>query len=258
MKKTVFIIISFLIFVSVIIFAFLNFQKKASISIPPFDEADTDADVLNQANNETTQGIKSVWLKVNDKDKLFLFSNLDNKLPSKELATKNSCLHIISGGFYDTSGKHIGLLVSEGEIISESRENSLFNAYFSISKSGDVSITEYPVFTPRISLQTGPFLLKKSIATNLSLERDENARRMAVGIDKNKDIYFFAFYDQTNTFSGPKLAELPGIVDQINKERKLNLTDVINLDGGAHSAFLSDLSTLSEASPIGSYFCIKP
>jgi hypothetical protein len=54
------------------------------------------------------------------------------------------------------------------------------------------------------------------------------------------------------------LSELPEIIENINNEKNLSLENVINLDGGAHSAFISDLVSLNEASPIGSYFCIKP
>jgi exopolysaccharide biosynthesis protein len=235
------------------------FQKKdAEIKLPPKEESEEIS--VNATPRDKLQGggYQSVWLIVRDPGKVFLYTNLDDKKASKDLATQNSCIHLISGGFYDVSGKHIGLLVSEGETLSRSQENSLFNAYFSISGTGTATITDSPVVSSRLSLQTGPFLIKKGAKVSLSLERDENARRLALGLTNDKKIIFFAVYDKDSTFYGPKLAELPDIIENINKEKKLSLTEVINLDGGTHSAFISDLATLSEASPIGSYFCIKP
>lgn len=263
MKKLLF---SFIFIVIFTFTAIIFFKANKSENIPQTPADTTPTNIQNstptqnkaQPQDSSGQGYKTVWISVNDKDKLFLYTNLENKLSSKELATKHSCAQLISGGFYDTQGNHIGLLVSEGEIISDSQKNDLFNAYFSISKTNVISITEYPIFSPRISLQTGPFLFKNKNKVNLNLVRDENARRIAVGITEDKKIMFFAFYEQENYFSGPELAELSELIERINKEKKLSLVDVINLDGGAHSAFISDLVTLSEASPIGSFFCLKP
>lgn len=248
----------------IIIFAIgvLTFSKyssnKTTLKLPGEGSLDEETKTQNPQISTDSGGYKTVWIIVRDTNKLFLNSNLDNKSNSNDLATKNSCVHLISGGFYDTKGNHIGLLISEGETISESQDNKLFNGYFSVSKTGVISITEYPVFSPRISLQSGPYLLKNSEKVKLSLEKDENARRIVVGVTKNQLVLFLVIYDQKNTFSGPKLAESSEIIEKVNKEAKLNMTNVINLDGGAHSAFITDLTKLSEASPIGSYFCIRP
>jgi hypothetical protein len=60
-----------------------------------------------------------------------------------------------------------------------------------------------------------------------------------------------------NPVSGPKLNELPGIIKNINKSTSLNIVSALNLDGGAHSAFLTQSTDLNELSTIGEYFCIK-
>jgi hypothetical protein len=67
-----------------------------------------------------------------------------------------------------------------------------------------------------------------------------------------------AIYDQFTPLLGPTLEELPGILEKFSKDKNLNLIYVLNLDGGAHSAFISDLATLTEVSPAGSFFCVKP
>jgi uncharacterized protein YigE (DUF2233 family) len=256
-------ILLFVFIVIILISGKLYFDKYQAENIQLREPSQTNQEIDLVSTDKPTPttsigGYKTVWVSVRDRDKLFLFSNLSEKKSAKDIATGNSCLHLISGGFYDTERNHIGLLISEGQTLSESQENALFNGYFSVSKTGNVTITEYPVFSPRISLQTGPILLRDSKTLQLSLVRDENARRIVVGNNKEGSAVFIVVYDQKNVFSGPKLSELPVIIEKIDKANNLTLINAVNLDGGSHSAFVSDLANLNEASPIGSYFCIKP
>lgn len=236
---------------------YLRFSPKTEIKLPQTSDTITPTPG-SELRDSLPAGYKVVWLEVIDKDKLFLYSNLAEPLTAKDFATKNSCAHIVSGGFYSLEGKHIGLFVSEGETLSQSQENSLFNGYFSLSREGLASITDYPVFSPRISLQTGPILMTDGTETSLSLKSDENARRLAVGISEENAVFFFVIYDAASPLLGPTLEELPGILADFVKDKKLDLTYILNLDGGAHSAFITDFVSLSEASPAGSFFCVKP
>jgi uncharacterized protein YigE (DUF2233 family) len=272
MKKIIFFLVLFLALFGVLIYFLIvsgfavekekpvTKVEKPIINIPEVSTNSGDVDNQNTKSTKspTRKGYRSIWITVNDVGKLFLNSNLSKKLDSKTLATRDNCEHLVSGGFYDTNDNHLGLFISEGETINEERESSTFNGFFNVSKSGLASITRYPIFSPRISLQTGPFLLENGKPLELSINNDKNARRVAVGITNNNLVVFIVIYEQSNTYSGPKLSELPEIIENINKEKKLGLVNVINLDGGAHSAFISDLVSLNEASPIGSYFCIKP
>lgn len=236
-------------------------SEGATVNLP---EVSTQSGQINYNNSEkpsissSITGYKTVWISVNDNQKLFLFSNLENKLSSNELATKNNCEYLVSGGFYNQEGNPIGLFVTEGETFSQIIDSATFNGYFNVSDNGVASITRYPIFSPRISLQTGPILLENGSKVDLSLVNDDYARRIAVGVTENNLILFLVFYDQENNLSGPSLSELPGIIEQVNNDKKLLLKDVINLDGGNHSAFISNIIKLSETATIGSFFCIKP
>ncbi len=53
------------------------------------------------------------------------------------------------------------------------------------------------------------------------------------------------------------LVDLPEIVQAIIKKETIDVVDALNLDGGNHSAFYGNDTTLYELSPIGSFFCIK-
>ena len=156
MKKRLFIffglITALLIIVSFFIILNRKEDKEITYNIPGMSHDVSVSPTMFQVPTKSNSGnIKSVWLRVNDIGKLFLYSNLDEKTDSKSLSTKKSCAHLINGGFYDKENRHIGLFISEGATLQDSINSSLLNGYFSVSKTGTASITEYPVFSPRIS-----------------------------------------------------------------------------------------------------------
>jgi hypothetical protein len=53
------------------------------------------------------------------------------------------------------------------------------------------------------------------------------------------------------------LSELPDILQRLEDKAGLKFVDALNLDGGAHSVFVTDEVSLTELSLIGSYFCLK-
>jgi hypothetical protein len=50
---------------------------------------------------------------------------------------------------------------------------------------------------------------------------------------------------------------MPDVMSKIMEVSSISFKDVINLDGGSASAFISKDKTLQEFSPIGSFFCIQ-
>ena len=75
---------------------------------------------------------------------------------------------------------------------------------------------------------------------------------------KEGKVIFIVAYTKGNPLSGPRLTELPEIIDELSKNAKLDIVDALNLDGGSHSAFLTKSFQLTEISTIGSYFCTEP
>jgi uncharacterized protein YigE (DUF2233 family) len=206
--------------------------------------------------SHTQTGIQSSWFIVNDISKLSLHSNLEDKLSVNDYKEKNNCESIINGGFYSEEGKHIGLFIEDGRLLQKEQLNQLFNGYFS-AQSRTVSISTDRPTGPRFALQTGPILIADGQMKTLKLMRDEKARRMVVGITESGNVVFMTFYDASTLTSGPKLVELPQLVQKLNEENNLNITDAINLDGGNHSAFISDEVQLTDIQTPGSYFCVR-
>ena len=78
---------------------------------------------------------------------------------------------------------------------------------------------------------------------------------MVVGITKKGETIFLVLYDPENTWSGPKLADTPGVLSGVIE--RLQLTDALNLDGGSASAFIRGDLSLEELTSVGSFFCVK-
>jgi len=218
-----------------------------------------DSEVQPTTTLEPTQkltGTQTSWFIVHDISKLSLHSNVINKLSAIDFKEQNNCASIINGGFYDENDEHIGLFIEDGKQIQKEQSNSLFNGYLSASSRTAIISTDRPT-GPRFALQTGPILIESSGTQTLKLMRDEKARRMVAGITKDGNVIFMTFYDATNLTSGPNLVELPQLVEDLNKKNNLNIVDAINLDGGNHSAFISDEVQLTDVQTPGSFFCVK-
>jgi exopolysaccharide biosynthesis protein len=212
--------------------------------------------------SQAQSGLRTSWFIVDDIENLSLRSNLSDQLSAKEAKDKYECTRIISGGFYSDSetqgkdGKHIGLFVTEGETLSPYKGNSLFNGFLHIENESATISSNVPSNSD-IALQTGPLLMTSGNPRKLSLVRDEKARRMVAATTSDNKLLFMTFFESSSYVSGPKLAELPELVKKLGEEEQLEIIDAINLDGGAHSAFITDEVTLTDIQTPGSYFCVK-
>lgn len=207
---------------------------------------------------------KIVWAKV-EAQNTFLYPNFSEKEVAKNLFEQNACEVLINGGFYSANTEAqnteivpIGLFISQSETISGYRENSLFNGIFSINDIGTPRITEeVPEDSLVSAVQTGPILQANNYEHTLKLSRDKEARRMAAAVTGSNEIIFLSVHGENASFSGPKLVDMPKIITIFEEEAGLNIADAINLDGGAASAFYAEHINISEASLIGSFWCVE-
>ena len=215
----------------------------------------TAAVIYEPSNNPS---YKTTWIIVRDTDKIELYSNLEEDLSSNDALSKHSCNYLVSGSFYTEEDTHIGLFVTNFVKLSGAQENATFNGYFYINEENKSFITYTTPQNPKIAVQSGPILIRDEDALTITLERDENARRIIAAVTKKGEVVFITIYDKSNTLLGPKLTEVPSILSELQKNTALEMKDAINLDGGSHSVFITNLIKLTEISTIGSYFCIKP
>jgi exopolysaccharide biosynthesis protein len=200
------------------------------------------------------------WIIIRDPKKLELYQNLEDQLSSSDAYKKYACSQLISGSFYSQENKNLGLLIADEKLLEKAIKSQLFNAFFYITKDGlfDISVIQPVESDLRIAVQSGPLLIKNSSPQVLNIESDENARRVVVATTQKGEIAFLVLYYKPSPLIGPKLEELPNLLNQIQTTTNLKFKNALNLDGGSHSAFITQNVKVSEVATVGTFFCIKP
>ena len=234
-----------------------NLQSKKRIALPvstpsPF--------VMPENTVEITFDGKSYWvswIKVDDLSKLTLFPNFQEKTTARSFINKNKCQYLVNGGFYTEDDRPLGLFESGGEKIREKSANFLIPEIFFVTSDGEFDmVAEPPLRKVRFALQTGPLLIEKGLPKKLAIKNDETSRRMVVGKTSQREVIFLAVYDKEETFQGPPLSDLPGIINEFQKQKGIFFTKAVNLDGGSASVFYTNSLFLEELTYAGSFFCV--
>lgn len=230
----------------------IKYLYPKNVSPSSFTVKPKQVENVNFANNT----YQAAWLAAKPGN-ISLFSNLPYSKTAKTIQKEKNCVAVISGGFYSKDNRHIGLLVSENQILSKFRQNQTFDGFLFEDTDRLVKIADHPPGDNlRFILQSGPLLIKKGQKRILKISNDAAKRRIVVAITKDGTIYFLAVYLKESVYQGPYLSNLPDILELIEEKLNIHFTDALNLDGGTASAFLSSYHSLEELSPIGSYFCI--
>lgn len=198
------------------------------------------------------------WIVIRDTQRIALNSNLLDSLTTDQIIEKNKCIYLISGSFFDQENNHIGLFISNKNILSSPINDNFFNGYLSINEKGTVLIDQKIQSDSEYALQSGPILLLNEKYIDIkSLNNDKKSRRIVAAIDRRGDLYFFVIFDPNNYISGPFLAEAGEIIKSLEEDSNVDLVSAINLDGGTHSAFITKSTKIKELTEIGSYFCYR-
>lgn len=201
--------------------------------------------------------IRISWAQVLPKE-VELYSNLKEQKLSEEIKVDKSCSVLVNGGFYSKENTHLGLFVSNFEVVSSSIKSSLLDGFVLISTDNQITITtDPPGVTPRLAFQSGPILMLNKKLLSLVINNDEPSRRIVAAATNSNQLIFLVFYRDQSDLQGPLLGQLPKIIDLFAKQTGIDIVDAINLDGGTHSIFISNYDLLRESSIVGSYFCIK-
>ena len=203
------------------------------------------------------EGYRFSWVKVSDVSKLQLFSNLETKKAAKTLREEKDCRLLVNGSYYGRDYQPLGWLVSQGKMVYQKTKSELMNGFLSVKDNKAYLGVIFPKGEVRIGLQSGPLLVDGDRALPLKIHSDERARRIVVGLNKKGELLFMVFAAQNSILSGPLLSELPEVVVSASRKMDQEIEVVVNLDGGAASAFLSEEVELDEISIIGSYFCLR-
>ena len=191
-----------------------------------------------------------------DLSKLRLVDNQKMR-SSDEVLKENNCVAAINGGFYDKNNEPLSLLISDGEIIAEDNETNLTNGYIWLSELGGFGVSdELPDSKFIFALGTGPLLYLNGEKMDLEIANDKMARRSVFGTLSDNSIFFLSIFDNNSVYLGPKLQNLPKMLDEISLKENWQIIDAINLDGGTASLYKDQENSLSEFKSVRSIFCL--
>jgi uncharacterized protein YigE (DUF2233 family) len=197
------------------------------------------------------------WFEIFDTTNLKLIPNFELKLPAKQAFKDYGCQYLLNAGFYTKENLPVGLFISEYETLRDWQKNSFFNGVLSINDFATPRITSgVPRDNLKLAIQSGPLLIENAQVLRLAIKNDKLARRVVAATTGQNSLVFLVIYDKTSAFEGPLLNDLPAIIQHLDQTIGLRLADAINLDGGSASAFITDKTSLTEISPVGSFLCI--
>jgi len=257
MKKILFVIFLLIVLTGVGLLMF-KLGNKTPLQIPSLSPTPAVKGVSTLSFEGEEYSFATV--KVTDASRLKLLPNFSEQKTSEEIINEGICRNLVNGGFYSEKFSPIGLFITEREEIQRKQTNATFNGFFLISEGNIPEILretrdeEY-----RIGLQAGPILIMDStpLKLNLKAEEQEKDRRVIVSLNDKGETFFIVVFIQNSVFSGPTLASLPDMLQEIQNSLGENFISALNLDGGAASTFWGEGAKLKELSPIGSYFCIN-
>ncbi len=165
-------------------------------------------------------------------------------------------MFLANGPFYGTNNQPLGLIITNGNTISDYENNNLLNGVLSVNDFATPRITQnLPQDHLQIAVQTGPIIKENNSYDSLQITNDKNSRRVLAAVDGNNNLYFLVIYDKDSEFSGPFLNDVPSLLNQFEQKENINFADIINLDGGSASVFITRNFDLTEFNPVGAFFC---
>jgi exopolysaccharide biosynthesis protein len=261
MAKSKFVLIFIIaIVLTLIVSLFMSSKKnKPQVAGEPLLQEASPTNKLESTPQPSLGKYSISYIIVRSASNISLHSNLSEKVTGKDLLINKLCSGLISGSFFTSEGKHIGLFIENGVILNKSSSIKTWNGYFYSDKSGAFKISSLEPKSSEMlfALQSGPLLILNKTKEKLESASSDHARRIVVAETAKNEAVFIVIYDSKNVISGPTLEELPKILEELSNKSNLKIVNALNLDGGSHSAFFTDDASMSEVSTIGSYFCIR-
>jgi len=193
--------------------------------------------------------------KITHPKSLRLIPNFDEKETSEFIKTQHNCKVLTNAGFYTTDNQPLGIFYTQGKWLNQKpHTGTVTNGFVALNNSGELSISKNQPTSANLifAFQSGPIIIP---GVNLRIQNDEPDRRLLMAQTNNEEFFLLAIVKTENAHNGPKLADLPQIIQQYNNRAIEQFNMLINLDGGSASAFITDETHLSEITSVGSFLC---
>ena len=170
-----------------------------------------------------------------------------------QIHKENNSILTFNGTYFDEEFKAMGLLIpSKDQKVTQSK---LLNGVFTIDNNNKAQIFSISDFSKenteknteetdlqdkyKFAIQSGPILINKDQQIPLEKDSGKLSSRTIIGIDQNGQIVLI-FIKQTilNTDNAVSLYQIAHLIKEDPLLKQLNLTTVLNLDGGGSSGFM--------------------
>lgn len=233
-------------------------QSEDTVTQAPQLQSNNSSNIFSEEVEYQGSRYNVIGFIVDDPEKLNLYPNFAEKLTSAEAMKEYGCSLLSSGGLYTKDSIPIGLFISEGRQLKSMVKDEFYNGIFSLFYDKRVEIGDsFSKGEVRIALQSGPLLMQDGLGYNFEDRSKEEARRVVIGLTNDSKIIFMVIYKEESVFLGPTLDVLPQLLLDFSGKSGMKIISALNLDGGSASAFKSSNSSLSELTPVGSYFCVE-
>jgi hypothetical protein len=154
-----------------------------------------------------------------------------------ERYSPKDALAVINGGFYgfDSSDKGVpvGLLISEGNRLSDFANNWTSGGILLVRNQGDIEIVPIDekngLGNPREALQSKPLLIESGLRAVRRDRKDQPFNRSTIGITTAGDLVIAgAFTDDNQALT---LVDFGKFLELLGKMKGVHITTALNLDG---------------------------
>ena len=180
--------------------------------------------------------------------------------PRADLASAMSRINAlagVNGGYFDPEDAPVGLLVSEGRVLSPSRKAKLLTGVLCTTQNQvDIVRTTHFTMTKKVkaAVQCGPLLIERG-APVPGLNDTRPARRTFAAVDGEGHALI-------GVSSAVTLGQLSRILRLPNLAGKMKISRALNLDGGSSTAFWfagkKEPFSISESKTVRDFVAVVP
>ncbi|MBD3328664.1 hypothetical protein GF340_05190 [Candidatus Peregrinibacteria bacterium] len=226
------------IFIAVFILS-LFLSGCSFLTLPLENEAQHDDPVKNW--NLLTEDLKNLIIVQIDprKYKLQIIENSPTEPKTiEEIHNQNNAVVSFNGQFFNEDFEPLGLLISDGQVISEKTKSDLMEGIIAVDQNFNARLFPAGANLENIefAIQNGPILLDEKGQNLFTSETGKIASRTALGLDKNNNLILIVIKQSVLNYDNViSLHEFGKLLEEQPEFKEMGLHSVLNLDGGPSS-----------------------
>jgi exopolysaccharide biosynthesis protein len=156
----------------------------------------------------------------------------------EEIHNQKNAVVSFNGQFFDENFEPLGLLISDGELISEKTKSDLMEGIIAIDENFNARLFPASADLKNIefAIQNGPIILDENGQNLFISETGKIASRTALGLDKNNNLILIVLKQSVLNYDNViSLHEFGNLLENNLEFKEMGLHSVLNLDGGPSS-----------------------